>query len=74
MSRARDVTANNLMWLNSAETMEQFSVQSRAAVSQVGTASINCSQIASLSAMSRIWVLENCREYSCRVLRYFPPV
>lgn len=27
MSRERDVTANNLMWLNSTETMEQFSVQ-----------------------------------------------
>lgn len=27
MSRERDVTANNLMWLNSSETTEQFSVQ-----------------------------------------------
>lgn len=27
MSRERDVTANDLMWLNSAETVEQFSVQ-----------------------------------------------
>lgn len=75
MSRERDVTANNLMWLSSAETVEQFSVQQQSCSEpgfQVGTASINFSKIASLSGMSRIWALENCREYYCRVLRYFP--
>lgn len=74
-SRERDVTANNLMWLNSSETMEQFSVQQQSCSQPgfwVGTAFINFSKIASLSRMSRVWVLENCREYYCRVLRYSP--
>lgn len=74
VSRGRDVTANNLMGLNSTETMEQFSVQQQSCGEPgfwVGTAFINFSEIASLSGMSRIWVLENCREYYCRVLRYF---
>lgn len=37
----------------------------------VGTSFISFSKIASLSRMSGIWLLENCRECYCRVLRYF---
>lgn len=74
ITRESGVTAKERMYFSSMGTVVQSSghgAELQSAYLLRGTRFISFSKIASLSRMSRTRLLENHREYYCRVLRFF---